>query len=186
MGSWLSKPSSASVDTKKKIVICGHSASGKTYGANALRLAGEKVAISYTTRPMRDNEANGRDYHFVSEAEFDRLTTSMYECVSHGEHRYGITDATWNECTVFVMNPGGVQNICDHGDRDQALIVYLDIPEATRVARLKTERQWGDPEIAARIMSEQLQFKSFTTFDVRVVDPNHNMVEVVNTVSRGV
>lgn len=30
-------------------------------------------SISYTTRKMRHNEIDGRDYHFISEAEFERM-----------------------------------------------------------------------------------------------------------------
>lgn len=32
-----------------------------------------KVSISYTSRPKRDNEVNGKDYHFIERSEFTKL-----------------------------------------------------------------------------------------------------------------
>jgi guanylate kinase len=34
------------------------------------------LSISYTTRPPREGEAHGREYHFVSRAEFERMIAS--------------------------------------------------------------------------------------------------------------
>lgn len=50
------------------------------------------VSVSVTTRPARPSEAEGVDYIFVSEREFDDLVTSdgLLEWAQvHGTHRYG-------------------------------------------------------------------------------------------------
>ena len=56
------------------IVLSGASASGKTEAAKMLMgKYGIQKAITTTTRPMRINEVNGRDYFFVSKEEFEQL-----------------------------------------------------------------------------------------------------------------
>ena len=53
-------------------VIAAPSGAGKTSLVRALldRDPGLKFSISYTTRPKRSSEVDGRDYFFVTEAEF--------------------------------------------------------------------------------------------------------------------
>ncbi|HXF05863.1 MAG TPA: guanylate kinase, partial [Blastocatellia bacterium] len=56
-------------------VVSGPSGAGKTTLVAAVvestpRL---KYSVSYTTRPRRENEVEGRDYFFVSEEEFDGM-----------------------------------------------------------------------------------------------------------------
>lgn len=56
-------------------VVSGPSGAGKTTLVAAVvgSIPGLKYSISYTTRPRRENEVDGRDYFFVSEEEFDRM-----------------------------------------------------------------------------------------------------------------
>jgi len=53
-------------------VVTAPSGAGKTTLVNALRAQDPrlKLSISYTTRPPRPGEANGREYHFVDDATF--------------------------------------------------------------------------------------------------------------------
>jgi guanylate kinase len=58
------------------IVLTGPSGAGKDTLADALGLRpGSTIgfAVTATTRPPREAEADGRDYHFVSDAEFERM-----------------------------------------------------------------------------------------------------------------
>ncbi|NLH50224.1 MAG: guanylate kinase [Myxococcales bacterium] len=54
-----------------------------------------RYSISHTTRPPRGNERNGVDYHFVADAEFDRLIgeNQMAEWATIHGHRYGTSRA---------------------------------------------------------------------------------------------
>ena len=57
----------------KLIVISGPSGVGKgTIIKNLLKSEKHKLAISMTTRPIRDGEKNGIDYYFVSKNEFKK------------------------------------------------------------------------------------------------------------------
>lgn len=58
-------------------VVSGPSGSGKTTLCRGLseRDADCVYAVSCTTRPPRDGEVDGRDYHFITEDEFNERTT---------------------------------------------------------------------------------------------------------------
>lgn len=61
--------------TARLHVISAPSGAGKTSLVKALRerLPGLRVSTSHTTRAPRPNEQNGREYFFVSNADFDAL-----------------------------------------------------------------------------------------------------------------
>jgi guanylate kinase len=79
--------------TGRLILLSAPSGAGKTTLVRAL-LASEAnllFSISYTTRPPRPAERNGRDYYFVSEAEFERLVDegAFLEHARVFDHWYG-------------------------------------------------------------------------------------------------
>ena len=53
-------------------IVCAPSGAGKTSLVNALldREPDIELSVSYTTRPPREGEVDGRDYHFVTRAVF--------------------------------------------------------------------------------------------------------------------
>ena len=56
------------------LVIVGPSACGKTQIVNHLIANyGYEKLVTYTTRPMRVNEVNHIDYHFISKEEFEGI-----------------------------------------------------------------------------------------------------------------
>jgi guanylate kinase len=59
-------------------VISAPSGAGKTSLVKALRerLPDLRVSTSHTTRPPRPNEQDGREYYFVSNAQFDQLVAA--------------------------------------------------------------------------------------------------------------
>ena len=75
------------------IVLSSPSGAGKSTIARLLLEADEEVtmSISATTRPMRPGEADGIDYHFVDDVEFDRLIENdgLLEWAEYAGNRYG-------------------------------------------------------------------------------------------------
>lgn len=75
------------------IVLSSPSGAGKSTISRMLLDADDciSMSVSATTRPPRPGEINGRDYHFVSDAEFDRLIAedSFAEWAHVFDHRYG-------------------------------------------------------------------------------------------------
>lgn len=74
-GVYVSRPMASSIDRGRLFVIAAPSGAGKTSLVKALleRKPELHVSISYTTRKMRPTEADGREYHFVSVGDFQRL-----------------------------------------------------------------------------------------------------------------
>jgi len=74
-------------------VLSSPSGAGKSTIARML-LAGDDgiaMSVSATTRPMRPGEVDGRDYHFVSDAEFEQMVGEgeFLEWAFVFGHRYG-------------------------------------------------------------------------------------------------
>ena len=84
----------APVPASRLVVLAGPTAVGKGTVAAAVREHHPEVwiSVSATTRSPRPGEVDGRHYHFVTDAEFDRLVADdeMLEwAVVHGRARYG-------------------------------------------------------------------------------------------------
>ena len=61
-----------------RIVLCGKAASGKDHMRKVLESRGFRYGVSYTTRPPRAGEVDGKDYYFISVDEFEALLEDGY------------------------------------------------------------------------------------------------------------
>jgi guanylate kinase len=108
-------------------VIAAPSGAGKTSLVRAMMERDERLqfSISYTTRPKRANETHGRDYYFVSQAEFERMAAAG-EFLEHArvfDNRYGTARRTVEQALT--------------GGRD--LILEIDWQGADQVRRAMPE-----------------------------------------------
>ena len=55
------------------ILFLGESGSGKTTVQRELEKRGVKKVVTYTTRPLREGEADGVEYHFITEERLRKL-----------------------------------------------------------------------------------------------------------------
>jgi guanylate kinase len=156
--------------TKSRIVLCGKAASGKDHLRQILEGRGFSYGISYTTRPPRDNEVDGRDYYFIDESEFQSLIDEkfFYEHVSFNGWFYGTSREQWYETDdVFIMTPSGINKIKIE-DRKSTFVIYIDIPIEVRRERL-SKRSDAD-SVDRRLQADENDFKNFTDFDIRIND----------------
>ena len=154
-----------------RIVLCGKAASGKDHMRKVLGSRGFRYGVSYTTRPPREGEVNGRDYHFISINEFEALLKDgyWYEWVEFNGWYYGTSqDQFHKDCDLFIMTPIGVSKIHPE-DRLNTTIIYLDIDLETRKSRL-TQRDMPGDSMERRIMADEADFKQFTDFDIRITN----------------
>jgi len=105
-------------------IISAPSGSGKTTLTNELLtlVPGLKFSISYTTRPPRGSEQNGREYFFVSREEFE-------EMVHRGEFL--------EYACVFGHYYGTARRFLDDArDTGRDLVLDIDVQGAAQVAKM--------------------------------------------------
>lgn len=150
-----------------KIILVGKAASGKDHMRKVLEGRGFIYGISYTTRPPREDEIDGKDYYFISEQEFkDRIKSKFwYEYVPFNGWYYGTSIKQFKEtCNLFIMTPKGIAHI-NAIDRKECTIIYLDIPLSVRKERLQNRKMPGD-SIERRLEADEMDFKNFNDYDI--------------------
>ena len=114
------------------IVILGESGSGKSTLVDALVAHDNKYKkiVTYTTRPKREGETNGVDYHFISNETFDELAKRNFfiEFNMYRNWYYGtaITDCSNNNFTVAVLTPAGMRELKRKGIEVHSIYLYVD------------------------------------------------------------
>lgn len=158
----------------KRLIIVGKGGSGKDYLRKKLEERGFKYCVSHTSRPPREGEVNGKDYHFIS------LDTAIHEFIEKGrfyEHVvfngwvYGTSLDEFNSSNLFIMTPSGLASMRIQ-DREESFVVYLDIPEDVRRDRL-SKRNDAD-KLERRLQADYEDFKWFFDYDARITDPLFN------------
>jgi guanylate kinase len=80
------------------VVVAAPSGTGKTTVCRQVVARDGRIvfSVSHTTRPRRPSEVDGRDYHFVSEAEFQRLIRegAFLEWAEYNGNHYGTSFAS--------------------------------------------------------------------------------------------
>ena len=162
-------------------VISAPSGSGKTTICRMLveKLDNIELSISYTTRPRKQGEVDGRDYYFIEPESFDIIIDSreFLEFASVYGNRYG----TSREAVRSIVSRGkdAVLEIDVQGGQ----IVKENLPEAVRVAifppdgRALGERlvgRGGDSpeEVKARLQAAADEVRDLLSYDYLVVNDN--------------
>jgi len=138
----------------KVFIISAPSGSGKSTLVNELRRAVARLdfSISYTTRPPRGSEQNGREYYFVSRQEFERMLAAD-EFLEHADvfgHYYGTAKRFLREAQA----------------RDNDLLLDIDVqgaaqikqkmPEAVSVFVLPPSREELERRLRRRSQAEHM------------------------------
>jgi guanylate kinase len=157
------------VGNHTRIVLVGKAASGKDHARKLLEERGNRYAVSFTTRPPRTGEVNGKDYFFITDEEFDKMIKEdkFYEYVSFNGWHYGTSNEQFYSDNVFIMTPHGISKI-DPADRKKTFIVYFDIEEDIRRERLAL-RSDADT-VDRRLIADTKDFENFTDFDIRITN----------------
>lgn len=120
-------------------VITGLVLSGKTTLARCLTTWGYRPVLEYTTRPKRDGECDGVDYHFIDDEQFDVIQkanefaeTMQFDTV-FGAWKYGAKKEDLKDGCILACGPIQAQQIVDSDT--PALIVLLDIDKEEALKR---------------------------------------------------
>lgn len=149
----------------KIIALFGESGSGKDYIQKHLctKYTDEcSPIVSYTTRPIRDNEVNGVDYHFTDISNFTSmiLNGDMIEATEFNNWFYGTPIASLKEdkINVGVFNIYGIESLLNDR-RCSVLPVYVKCSDKTRLMRaLNREAAPDCSEVCRRFLADKKDF----------------------------
>lgn len=164
----------------KVFVITGPSGVGKGTLIRELleRVPGLELSVSATTRPPREGEVDGRDYHFLDREEFDRRAAAneFLEHATYSGNRYGTLRSEVER--RFAEGSSVVLEIEVQGARqvraampDESVLVFIAPPDPAAL-RERLERRGTDSEeaIAERLRTAELELAAAEEFQHVVVN----------------
>lgn len=161
-------------------ILSSPSGAGKTTIARRLLTEDRDIAmsVSATTRPMRSGEVNGKDYHFVTQAEFDRMVeqNEFYEWAQVFGHCYGTPKShiraglKEGQDFLFDIDWQGTQQLYQKAERDVVRVFILP-PSLAELQRRLIGRGTDSAEvIAARMARAQAEISHWDGYDYVVVN----------------
>lgn len=166
---------------KKPIIIAlvGASGSGKTTLSLYLQ---DKLAIpavcSYTTRPMRSGEINGREHWFVTEAEYERMTAteSLLAYTKFGGYHYWTLESqvAKNRLSTYVIDEKGLIELKNKwGEKYEVLSIYIARPNTVDIDQQRRARD-----------NERIQFDNYDITLINDRDLNTFLYHTIITIAK--
>ena len=160
-------------------VLSGPSGVGKTTVVAGLRKECPEIwlSVSATTRAPRPGEVDGRDYHFVSDADFDRMLASgeLLEWAAFAGHRYGTPRGPLagklaaGQPVLLVIDLAGARQV--RSAVPDALLVFLAPPSWPELVRRLTGRGTEQPEVIEhRLAVARVELAAEHEFDVTLIN----------------
>lgn len=167
----------------KVVVVVAPSGSGKTTIARRLLkdISRLKFSVSATTRPPREGEVDGKDYHFLSKDEFqkhiDKGDFLEWEEFYNGK-RYGSLRPEIDKqlkkgyFILFDVEVKGAVNI-KKAFGDRCLSIFIKPPSIDELKqRLQKRGTEDDKTLAERLERAKMELEYEKQFDVSVVNDN--------------
>ncbi len=160
-------------------VIAAPSGAGKTSLMRALleRRPGLSFSVSCTTRAPRAHEQDGRDYHFMNRAEFERLIESG-EFIEHADvfgNLYGTRRATVEAALaegrdlILEIDWQGAGQVRER--LPEAIQIFILPPSRAELEARLRKRATDSPEAIARRLAESVsEMSHWQEFDYVIVN----------------
>jgi guanylate kinase len=136
-------------------IISAPSGSGKSTLVNEMRkfVQGLDFSISYTTRPPRGSEQNGREYHFIAREEFEKMIQrcEFLEYADVFGNYYGTGRSVFRQATERGNDL--LLDIDVQGERQ----VKQKVPEAVSIFILPPSRAELESRLRKRMESENVR-----------------------------
>jgi guanylate kinase len=161
------------------IVVSAPSGAGKTTLCREVRLCLPDLAysVSYTTRPPRPGEVEGRDFHFVTEPAFDALRTAgaLAEWAQVHGNLYGTHAGTLER--ALAEGRDILLDIDTQGARQlrarypTAVLVFIIAPSMAELEqRLRERRSDPEREIRRRLDRAREEVPLWREYDYLIVN----------------
>ena len=159
-------------NSEKTIILLGKSAVGKDYILNYLKENfGFSSIVSHTTRPIRENEINGKDYHFITTQEFSKMlrneefieTREYTTCFNNKQDiwYYGISKEEFDNKSkkICVVDTSGQKEIIKYCGEENIISIYIETKDEIREARAKERGSFSQSEWDRRLKDDDKKFK---------------------------
>jgi len=169
------------------LVLSSPSGAGKTTISRALlaRDASLWMSVSYTTRPRRPGEVEGRDYHFTTPQKFN-LMLNKQEFLEHAkvfDHYYGTPRQPVEEAlaagrdVVFDIDWQGTQQLRQEAGED-VVSVFILPPSTAELERRLQSRARDPKDVVAKRMAKVVDETShWAEYDYILI--NHDVEDSV-------
>ncbi|HYK70804.1 MAG TPA: guanylate kinase [Streptosporangiaceae bacterium] len=160
-------------------VLSGPSGVGKSTVVARLRADCPAIwqSVSVTTRPPRPSEMSGREYHFVSEAEFAAMAErgELLESARFAGHHYGTPRLPVQEQldigkpALLEIDVAGARQVREAVP--DALLVFLAPPSWAELERRLVSRNTESAEkVASRLDAARVELAAEDEFDITLVN----------------
>lgn len=187
--------------------MMGKSSSGKdTLYKEVLKVLPElRTLVLYTTRPIREGEQEGVEYHFVTDEELKKYedTGKIIE-----ERTYDTVYGAWKYATIedgqvdlssydyLVMGTlESYERMKLYYGEDNLVPIYIEVEDGERLSRaLKRERQQEHPkyaEMCRRFLADQKDFSEEHLKEAGIIRRYHNndkiqcLEEIIGEIQHG-
>ena len=167
------------------LILVGASATGKTEIVKELvRKYGLIKMITYTTRPIRINEVNGVDYHFISKQDFlSKVENGEFvETVCYNDNYYGTLKKDVDDRKVVILEPSGLNNFYKNFSTGLVSILI----ETDKSIRHERMIRRGDKEenILKRLSNDDVIFNrsNMNQIDCVVQNNGNNLEEITDQI----
>ena len=182
--------------------VMGKSSSGKDSIYHEIMEKGAlglKPIIPYTTRPIRDGEQDGREYHFCTEDTVQRLQEAgrimelrAYNTV-YGVWKYFTVDDERIDLSknnyLYIVTLEGYTKIREYFGADRVVPIYIEVEDGERLMRAIAREQKQDvpkyEEMCRRFLADSADFCDEKLLEAGVVRrfQNNDFVQTVQEVT---
>ena len=184
-------------------ILMGKSATGKDTVLGRLLAQPElglQEIVGYTTRPMREHEQDGIDYHFVSKEQLERyrqagkiLECRKYDTIHGPWYYFHVDDGQFSleeGNKIMTTTLAGYEKIRDYFGIEQVVPLYLEISDRTRLHRaLEREDRQSSPkyaELCRRFLADNEDFSEEKLKELGIYErySNENLEQCLEKLAR--
>jgi guanylate kinase len=175
------------------LVLASPSGAGKSSISRAIFAQDPNISlsVSVTTRARRTDELDGRDYHFINVAEFERMRAAgelLESAEVHGNY-YGTPRGhveeklTQGRDILFDIDFQGTLQLLERAREDMVTVFIL--PPSIRELRKRLERRAQDSKavIDKRLKNARIEMDHFGEYDYVIINRDlEDSVQKVRTI----
>ena len=174
------------------LVLSSPSGAGKTTIAKALLELDDNLtlSVSATTRPKRPGEVNGKDYHFVTDSQFQGMVADG-ELLEHAHvfgNFYGTPKAPVEETLaggkdiLFDIDWQGTQQLAGNDSTGEDLVSIFVLPPDNHELEVRLQRRAQDSRavVRGRMAKAADEMSHYREYNYIIV--NHDIEESVGQV----